>query len=75
MIALTEKFQDIRIGYRIDDETTWTDLGQVKKYVNHFDNLKRFHRIRFQVNGISRVEAAIFRGFDILEGINEGIIE
>ena len=62
--------------YLTDENLEWQSIGQLTKYLNIFRNKKIvFHRIRFQVTGISKNEALIWQGLDILKGVNEGIIE
>ena len=75
LIALFEKAQLSQLMYQIDDEREWKSIGDVRKYLNDFKNLNiKFHRIRFKITGTSRLEAPIFQGIKIIEGINEGLI-
>lgn len=75
MTALCEKAQETRIFYQVDNDYTWKDLGQLRKYITTFDNLDiKLHRIRFKIAGMSRNEPAIFQGFEITQGLNEGVI-
>lgn len=75
--AVCEKAQGVEIYYQIDEETsTWRSIGQLKKMVSFFDNLDiRFHRIRFRVAGITRIESTVFRSIEITRGINEGLVK
>lgn len=76
IVVLAEKSQAAEFMYQADDDTAWHSLGQMKKLLNYFYNTDvRFHRIRFQVVGSSRFEPMIFKGIEIVQGINEGIIE
>ena len=75
MAAYAEKAQGAIIMYQVDDTNKWETVGQMRQFFNLFENLSlRFHRIKFQVTVMTRSEAMIFQGFDILEGINEGIV-
>lgn len=76
LIAVCEKAQGIELMYQIDEEYGWKPIGQLKRMVNAFENLSvSFHRIKFQVTGVSRNEAPIFRALKITKGINEGIVK
>ena len=77
LVAICEKAQGSELMYQTDEDTTrWHTIGQVKKFINLYNNTDiRFHRIRFKLNGTSRFEALIFQGLEITDGINEGIIE
>ena len=64
--------------YQVNDETEWKSVGdgQIRKFLNFFKNLNiKLNRIRFKITGVSRSEAPIFLGIEVLEGINEGIIQ
>lgn len=74
LVAIFEKAQASEVMYQIDEETNWRSLGQAKKFLNFFSNLSiRFHRIRFQIIGMSRFESPIFLGLEIVRGFNEGL--
>lgn len=74
-ISLCEKAQDMQLFYQIDDNTAWYGWGQLRQYINFLESpTKPFHRIRFKIAGVTGVESAVFRGLDILEGINEGVV-
>ncbi len=74
MVAICEKAQATEIMYQIDDNPAWQSLGQLKQFLNFFENLSiRFHRIRFQIIGTTRFESPVFLGFEIIQGINEGL--
>lgn len=76
LVGYCEKALGARLMYRVDEKTTFEPIGQLQKLVNHFDKQSiRFHRIQFQVAGMSRGEAPIFRGLDLIKGINEGIVD
>lgn len=74
--AVCEKAQGAQLMYQIDDSTAWKTIGDLKRFVTHFTKKQiRFHRIRFQIIGSSRNEAAVFRGLEIIRGLNEGVIK
>lgn len=76
LAAYAEKAQGMEFAYQVDEETAWKPIGQLKKLTNYFKNQKiKFHRIRFQIFGNSRNEPPVFLGFDVLKGVNEGIVE
>ena len=76
LIAICEKAQAIEIMYQIDEDINWKTIGQLKKLINIFDSLFiKFHRIRFQLIGVSRFEPPIFKEIKISKGINEGLIK
>lgn len=76
LLTICEKAQGASFMYQVDDSTAWNTLGQMRKFLTYFDNTDiRFHRIRFQVTGTSKNEAMIFKGFETIEGVNEGYIE
>lgn len=76
IVTTCEKAQATELMYQVDEEREWKTIGQVKKLANFFDNTNiTFHRIRFQVTGMSRLEAPIFRSIEIIKGTNQGIAE
>ena len=76
LVAIAEKSQETELMYQIDDIPEWYTILQLRKYMTYFNGQsKTFHRIRFKVTGVSRVESAVFQGIEILNGINEGIVE
>ncbi len=76
ILVLMEKSQGAEIFYQTDENPEWHQIGQMKKMVNIFDKIDvRFHRIRFRIAGVTRYESTVFRGIDILKGMNEGMIE
>jgi len=75
MIAICEKAQGSILMYKIDGGTNWENIGQLRKWLNYFKPNFKFHRIKFRLTGMSSQEAFIFRGIEILRGINEGILE
>lgn len=76
LVATCEKAQGSELMYRMDEETEWRSIGQIKKFSNLYKNLSiRFKRIRFQVTGISRLEAPVFLGIDVIKGLDEGLIK
>ena len=75
LVGVCEKAQALRILYQIDDETSWKDLGQLRKFITDFQPLNIvFHRIRFKLTGVSSSEPFIFLGIEIPRGIVEGDI-
>ena len=75
LVAVCEKAQAMQLMYQVDEDFTWKTIGDLKKIVNFFDKQTiRFHRIRFQISSISRLEAPIFRALSINKGINEGLV-
>jgi hypothetical protein len=78
MQAISEKAQGGQVHYQVDEDPAWKPIpgGQVKKFLNFFEPLSiNFHRIRFKLTGVSRVEPAIFLGFEVALGLDEGIIK
>ena len=76
LVAICEKAQGSELMYQVDDDSAWRTIGQVREFINFFDNTNiRFHRIKFQLTGVSRNEPPIFKGLEIIEGKNEGIVE
>lgn len=76
LVAICEKAQGIELMYQVDEEYAWKTIAQLKKLVNYIDRQSiRFHRIKFQVTGVSRFEAPIFRALEITKGVNEGIVK
>lgn len=74
LTAYCDKAQAMQLFYQVDEEDTWRTIGDLKRLINFFKNLSiRFHRIRFQVAGMSRNEAPVFRGIEIVKGLNEGL--
>lgn len=76
MTAICDKAQGAELMYQVDSENAqWESIGQIRKFINFYGPLKiKFNRIRFQVIGVSRGEAPIFRGLEVTQGINEGLI-
>lgn len=76
LVALCEKAQDSQLRYRTDEGLEWKPIGQLKKLTNYFDKQSiRFHRIKFELNGVSRFDGPVFLGVDIIDGINEGYVK
>ncbi len=76
LVGVCEKAQGSRIMYQIDNDSTWKELGQLRKYLTNYEPISiQHHRIKFELTGVSSVEAFIFRGFNIISGINEGYID
>ncbi len=74
--AICEKAQASEIAYQVDEDTAVKTIGELKKLVNYFYNRNiKFHRIRFIVQGTARFESPIFRGFEILDIQDEGVIK
>mgnify|MGYP001573994926 FL=1 len=76
MVAICEKAQASEVMYQTDENYEWKTIGTIPQMISFFEDLSIvFHRIRFLITGISRFEAPIFRGLEIVKGINEGIVE
>lgn len=76
IVALCEKAQASELMYRTDENLEWKTIGQLKKLSNYFQNMSvRFHRIKFQITGVSRSEAPVFLGIEVVKGIDEGLIK
>lgn len=74
IVAICDKAQASELSYQVDEDTKWYSVGQMKRLNSYFDNLSiSFHRIRFRVSGITRFEAPVIKGFEFLDGINEGL--
>lgn len=72
LISICEKAQGSKLMYQVDDDASWHDLGQLRKYLNFYEPLNiKFHRIRFKLTGMSSSEAFIWQGISILKGINQ----
>ena len=73
--AYAEKSNAMELAYQADEEIQWKPIGQLKKLTNFFEkqNMK-FHRIRFQITGVSRNEPPVFLGLETFQGVNEGPI-
>lgn len=75
LTAICEKAQSSNISYRADEEVNFKPIGQLTQLVNFFNKEEiRFHRIQFQVHGVSRGEPPVFRGIEVIKGLNEGRI-
>lgn len=78
LAAICEKAQGSILSWKADEEEQWHTLGELNKFITFFRGDKinaRFHHIRFKLHGTSSQEPFVFRGIEILEGINEGVIE
>ncbi len=76
LTALCEKAQAAELMYRVDEDTKWVSIGQLKKFVTFFNKQQiRFNRIRFQVSGVSRFDPPVFLGLEVVKGQNEGITQ
>lgn len=76
LTGLCEKSQGSVLMYRIDEETEWKTIGQMNRISTLFKNLSvRFNRIKFQVTGVTRSEAPVFLGIEVVKGIDEGLIK
>ena len=74
LVSICEKAQSSELMYRTDENTEWKTIGQFKKLANYFSSLSiKFNRIKFQVTGVTRSEAPVFLGIEIIKGKNEGI--
>lgn len=75
IVAVCEKAQVMNVMYKIDDDREWKTIGQLRKFITYFRNLSiKFHRIKFQIIGISKKEPPVFLGLEIIKGIEEGKI-
>ncbi len=76
LVAICEKSQGAELKYRIDEELEFKPIGQMKKLTNYFDKQSiKFHRIKFQVHGVSRFDGPVFLGIDVVDGLNEGFVK
>lgn len=76
LVGVCEKAQASEIAYQVDDDPTIRTIGQLKKLYNYFYRLSiKFHRIRFIVQGTSRIDSPIFRSFELVKLQNEGVIK
>lgn len=74
MALVAHKAMGMEFAYQIDEDTAWNQIGEAKKFINFFSSLSiRFHRIRFQLRGMSRFEAPVFKAFAVTRGVNEEI--
>ena len=75
IVAVCEKAQASELMYKTDENTEWQSVAQMKNLTNFYDNLQiRFHRIKFQIVGVSRSDAPVFLSIEIPKGINEGLV-
>lgn len=75
LIAICEKQQGLQLKYMVDDKNSWETIGELKQFITTFNNQNiKLNRIRFELTGMQRNEAAIFQGISILKGINEGVL-
>ena len=75
LVAICEKAQGIELMYQTDENYEWKTIGTMRKMVNVFDNLSiNWHRIRFKVAGISKLEAPVFRGLELVKGLVEEMV-
>lgn len=73
LVTICEKATDMHIMYQIDDSIEWNELGQLTSFLTYFrKDTKPFHKIRFKISGVTKSEAAIFQGIEVLSGIDEG---
>lgn len=76
LVALCEKAQGSELMYKTDENLEWKTIGQLKKLSNYFQSLSiRMHRIKFQITGVSRSEAPVFLGIEIVKGLAEGLLK
>ena len=75
LAMLCEKAQGSFISCKVDGQTQWQPLGQLFKWMTIIDREINCHRIKFKLSGMSTKEAFIFRGIDVLEGLNRGMLE
>jgi hypothetical protein len=75
LVAICDKAQGAILMYQIDDKDSWETIGQLKKFLTKFNSLSiSFYRIRFKLTGLNRNEAIVFKGIEIIKGLNEGNI-
>lgn len=73
LIGVCEKAQASELMYQTDENQEWKTIGELKKLVNVFDKQDlRFNRIRFAFTGVCRFESPIFKGVEIIKGLDEG---
>ena len=72
---LCEKAQGSFISCKVDGDKQWQSLGQLFKWMMIADKEINCHRIKFKLSGMSTKEAFIFRGVDILKGLNRGLLQ
>ena len=77
MAAIAEKGQGMNVMYQINNYEDWITLTpDLRKFITYFDkSTKKFNRIRFKVAGVTSTESSVFMGFEILSGINNGIVK
>jgi hypothetical protein len=76
LVGVCEKAQASELMYRTDENLEWKTIGELKRFINPFTNKKiKFHRIKFQVTGMSRNEPPVFLGIEVVKGLNEGLIK
>ncbi len=74
--SVCDKAQGSKLQCQVDTkENRWETLGELKKFFNIHNKEVTGHRVRFKLSGSSKVEPFIFRGIDILEGMDLGVIE
>lgn len=74
LCAICEKAQASELMYKVDESIDWKSIGQLKTFANFFDKLSiKNKRIKFQLAGISRFDAPVFLGIDIVKGTDLGI--
>lgn len=76
MIAICEKGMGSQVMYQVNDFEDWVTLTpDLNKLITYFNKpTKKFNRIRFKFTGLNSSEALVFKGLEILEGLNNGII-
>lgn len=76
LLTLCEKAQGANFMCQVDDNPVWHDIGTLTKFLNIYRRQKIvFHRIRFKVTGVSRIEPMVLRAIGLIEGINEGLVQ
>ena len=74
LTAICEKSLGSTLSYKTDENLEFRPIGDLKKLTTHFTKQNiRFKRIKFQLAGMSRSEAPVFLGIDVVDGLNEGI--
>lgn len=76
LVGVCEKAQGAVLMYKTDEDLAWKPIGQLKTFATLFEKQDmKFHRIKFQLTGVSRSEPPVFLGLEILSGINEGVVK
>lgn len=72
LVAIAEKGQGVQLMYQVDDYEDWITISpSLNKFLTQFDNIKKFHKIRFKLTGSSYYESTVFNGIEIPQGTYE----